>query len=291
MRNLKGFLALFATGIIFGSFSIYIRLLSSHVTAYQQIFLRNLVALVLILAIIFVLKKQFSFRGHSKLILLGFTFLFPIGVILFVLSVLQTQIITAVFGVYLGSVISSLIVGIVFFKEKLTALKLLVLTLVLTGLVIYVWPISVNSLLSKGLLLAVGTGLADTGSNSLRKYLGEKIDKFVLVSLHAMGGMILSLVLIVASGQFGVVNMPIESWLVVLIFGLSLIAVYYFTLVGFSNFDLHLGTVVLSSELFFGPLFAVIFFREYPTTFQIIGASLIMLAIVALNTNLFSRRA
>src|SRR5579872_3441849 len=105
MRNVKGFLALFATGVIFGSFSIYIRLLGEHLTAFQQIFFRNLVAFVLAVCIVFIIKQKFSFRGHSKLILLGFTFLFPIGVILFVLSVLQTTVITAVFGVYLGSVI------------------------------------------------------------------------------------------------------------------------------------------------------------------------------------------
>ena len=46
---------------------------------------------------------------------------------------------------------------------------------------------------------------------------------------------------------------------------------------------LNVGTVVVSSELFFGPLFAVIFFSEFSTLFQIIGAAFIMLAIAIMN--------
>ncbi len=52
---------------------------------------------------------------------------------------------------------------------------------------------------------------------------------------------------------------------------------------GFQNFNLNLGSIVVSSELIFGPLFAVLILGEGLTTWEIVGGILVIAAIVISN--------
>lgn len=286
MNRFKGFLSLLASGIILGSFGVYIRLLDQNLGAYQQIAFRNAIAFLFVLGLIFILRRSFALKGTSKLHLFGYAVSFPISIVLFTVSILETKVITTIFGLYLGSLLTSLVLGMVIFKEKITPIKIVALGFVLVGLVFYVWPFSVSGLFSLGLLLGIGAGIAEAVANSFRKYLGGKVDRFVLVSFQALGALLISAVLIVFAKEFSMPSFSVQTWLVGLWFGLMLVSMYYLTLVGFANFDLNLGTIVLSTELLFGPIFAIIFFREFPSVYQAIGAGLIMLAIVILNVNL-----
>jgi drug/metabolite transporter (DMT)-like permease len=66
-------------------------------------------------------------------------------------------------------------------------------------------------------------------------------------------------------------------------YGFFSIAVAFLTLVGFQDFDLNLGTIVLSSELFFATIAGLLLFHEYPTQNEVTGSALIILAIIILN--------
>lgn len=76
---------------------------------------------------------------------------------------------------------------------------------------------------------------------------------------------------------------------VVLIFGLLLMLVHFLCTVGFQNFDLNLGTIVMSSEMIFTVIFGMIVFAEFPTILEIIGGIFISLSIVISNLKLTRR--
>jgi drug/metabolite transporter (DMT)-like permease len=125
MNHLKGFFALLACAIIFASFSVFVRLLSVDFTPYQQIGFRNVIAFVV--GLIAVMFSRQSFASLTKVpskYILAYTLTFPVAVIFYTLSVLEIKIITTIFGLYLGALITSLVVGTLFFKEKITTLKL-----------------------------------------------------------------------------------------------------------------------------------------------------------------------
>ena len=70
---------------------------------------------------------------------------------------------------------------------------------------------------------------------------------------------------------------------VLFIFGGLVVLIAYLMLIGFQNFDLNLGTIVLSSEVFFAPLFGAIIFKEYLTMFELLGGTFIIIAIILPN--------
>jgi drug/metabolite transporter (DMT)-like permease len=136
-KKLAGFSSLLAAGITFGSFGIWIRLLSQELTIYQQIVFRNAIAMIFAIGIIVIIGKGFSadFRKvkKSNLFLYGLTV--PLAVIFYNIAILNIKIAVTTFAFFIGSILFSWIFSVVFFKEKITTLKVLSLISVVIGLI------------------------------------------------------------------------------------------------------------------------------------------------------------
>jgi drug/metabolite transporter (DMT)-like permease len=287
MKNLKGFLALLTTGMLLGSFGIWIRLLNHDITPYQQIAFRNIIGfLIAIIILLVITKTKISFNDVPKKYLFAYTFLFPLVVILYTLSLLMTKIAVTTFALYIGSISASSLIGMIFFKEKMTKLKVLSLILVFIGLLFFMMPLN-KITIDLGLILGVLSGVVESISNSFRKQFGNKIERFTLVVLSISGSIIISTVLILFAKQsiFFFPQVSSMSWAIGLLFGFLIVSMTYLTIVGFQSIDLNLGTIVLSSELFFAPLFAYLVFRESPTTYEMIGGFFVLVAIIIPNSN------
>jgi len=274
----KGFIALLLSAIIFASFGIWVRLLNQTLLPFQQIGFRNFIALIIALGIIFKTKPSLKALHQVKPVWLGlYSISFTLAVVFYTLAILQTKIVTTIFALYLGSLVFSLILGVIFFKEKLNLIKILSLILVFIGLVVYAAP-NLSGFLSIGTGLALLSGFFDAIANSMRKFLSNKLPKIVLVVLQMLAGLAIATVLVAWNGQFNLPALSLQTWLVGLIFGLSLVGISYLTLIGFSNFDLNLGTVVLASELFFASIFSFIVFHEISSSYELLGGAIIILA-------------
>lgn len=283
-----GFSSLLLSGLTFGSFGLWIRLLNKEMTVYQQIVFRNGFALLFSFLIIVIAKRVFpKLNGINKKNLLGYTLTVPIAVILYNLSILKTTIALTTFSFYAGTILTSMIFGIVIFKEKMTQIKLLSFVFVLIGIFLFAYPISLTSM-HVGLILGLLSGAFDGISNVFRKDLSGKVDKYFLVFLTTLGGVIVSGIMIFYSHHElnFIQNISLASWIIGPIFGFILIAVNYLLLVGFQNFDLSIGTIILSSELLFALIFGLLFFHELPAVKEIIGGLFIALAVITPNTKL-----
>ncbi len=299
MNKVKGFLALFLAAIIFASFSIFIRLLSSDLMEFQQIGFRNFVGFLIGTLVVLFTKQSFASVGKvSPRYTLLYTLSFPLSVIFYTFAILQTKILTTLFGFYTGSLITSLVIGVLAFNEKIDRLKAISIGLVLLGFVSYMYPFTTN-IFTVGFLLAMIGGFFDTVANSFRKYLAGKIDRFVLVVLQMVGGIAVAFPLMALSGQLHMPSISPLNWVIGIVFGGCLVVISYLLLVGFQNFDLNLGTVVMSSEMFFASVLAFIIFKEPSLPNELLGGALIILATVVVNftiekegkTHRFARRA
>lgn len=283
--RIKGFIALLLCALIFASFSIWVRLLSTDLLPYQQIGFRNAIALLIALLVIMITKQSFiSIQQASRWQVFAYTITFPIAVVLYTLSVLQVSIMTTIFGLYLGSLVMSFILGISIFKETITTPKIISLAMVFVGLLIYSFPFQ-SGIFSIGFLLAIASGGFDALANCFRKALAGKIDRFVLVALQMIGGLSIAVVLIQFFQQTTLPTLSPTTWIIGILFGFSLVTISYLTLVGFSNFDLNLGTVVLSTELFFAALLGYVVFRETASPSQIMGSTILLLASALTNVS------
>ncbi len=283
---LQGFLALLASAVIYASFSIFVRLLGQDLSVAQQIGFRNSLALMISLVVVWWSKQSFqSLKQAKPLAISGYILAFPIAVVLYTFAVLEIKIMTTIFWLYLSSLVTSLIIGLGYFKEKWTLQKGLSLLLVAAGLVTYGYPFS-QQFFSGGALLAILSGVFDAVANAFKKFFSGKVDRFVLVALQMVGGLIVAALLSLNQG-FSLPHLSTQTWVVGGVFGVCLVLVSYLTLFGFSHFDLNLGTVVLASELFFATLFGWVIFRESASLTELIGGSLIFLATIIAQTTSF----
>lgn len=278
VNKLKGLLSLLSCAVILGLFGILVRVLSRELQAYQQILFRNALGLLIALVAVALSRQSFSsLKAAAPALVALYALAFPISVVFFTLAVLRTTIITTIFALYTGSLLTSLLIGRLAFKEPMSRTKGLSLLMVLIGLVAYAYPFE-QPPWSAGFVLGLLSGGFDATTNGLRKHLGRRVQRFVLVSLQMVGGVAVALPLMCASSQLMLPQLSAASWAVGLLFGGGLVAMSYLTLVGFQNFDLNLGTIVLSSEIFFATLFAFLFYGESATLPQLLGSCLIVMA-------------
>jgi drug/metabolite transporter (DMT)-like permease len=286
MNRKKGFLALFISGIIYGSFGIWIRILSIELTSFQQIAFRNFIGLVLALCITILLKQSWSLKKANKISLLLYTTLFPVAIIFFTFAMLGTKISTALFAFYASSLIVSLIVGKVVFHDQITFNKALGLVITFIGLIFFTYPFSIASL-NLGFIFGLISGIFDSLTNIFRRNLGGKVDNFVLTTIQMFGGLTVAGILILITKQNWPASLSNTTLFSGLILGVLLMIVTYLMLVGFQNIEINVGTIIFSSELFFATVFAAIIFNEYPTSAELIGGLLIMISIIISNISLF----
>jgi len=284
-NNLLGFGSLFISALTFGSFGIWIRLLNKEIGSFEQIVLRNLFALIFTIIAILKLKVNLNkIKLVNKGKLIAFTIVVPLAVILYVFAILGTKISVATFSFYAGTIAASWIFGITIFKEKIDIYGLTSIIFVAIGLVFLIYPFSLENL-NFGFMLGLLSGVVDSVGHVFRKDLGNKLDKFVLVLLTAVGGVLVSGAMILFGGRTltFVADLSLSTWLVAAIFGFLLVAVNFLIILGFQNFNLGLGTIVLSAELFFASLFGFLIFAERPTTTELIAGIFILIASIIPN--------
>lgn len=273
-------------GVIFGSFGVLIRILNQDLTTYQQIGFRSVIGFLIALLIMKIRKvdskslKGIQDVGWGWFVLFAFTM--PVSIIFFVKVMIETKIVLAIFSFYIGSIISSLVIGMIIFKEKVTPKKFISLGLVIAGLWLFSSSISLK-MVDRGIFFALLSGFLDVISNSFRKHLAGKINRIILTGLPLLGGIILMLILTLSSQQTLTPSISVITWVVGLIFGGLLFTVNYLLNYGFNHFDLNLGTIVISSELFFASMFGFLFYGELPLLNEIHGGLLVLCAVVVAN--------
>jgi drug/metabolite transporter (DMT)-like permease len=234
--------------------------------------------------IIIILKRKISLKNISPINLILFAVALPLTIIFYTISILKTKIILAVATLYLGSILFSLVSGILFFKEKLTFKKSLAIISSIIALYFFTIPFSFKNI-NIGLVFGVLSGFMDALSNTFKKHLGGKVDRFFLISIQMLGTIIVSLALMSYTKTLIIPNLSPFTLMVGLIFGFFLMVNNYLMLIGFHNFDLNLGTIVLSSELLFASIFGYLFYKEIPTFNELIGGGLIAFSIVIAHLN------
>lgn len=289
MNTKNGFLALLGGAITFSFFGVFIRILNTMFGSYTQVALRGLVAMCAAFILANIKKASFKIPKDKILPVLMFALSFPLAIIFFTLSVISTKAANSVFTLYIGSLLISFFAGTFFFKEKINLQKILGMIFVVFGLLALIFPFNIK-LLSAGVIWGLLAGIMEGTTNVLRKYL-SKLDRNVILTYQYGTAVILALLVALLSGQ---VMLKAFSWpalLILLIFGLCLALIGNLLNYGFANFDMNVGTIILSTELFFALIVNYLFLGESPLINEIIGGIFIFLAanIVGIDWKAFAK--
>lgn len=279
--HFEGAIALLGSAFIYGTFGILIREISKMMGDATQTLARFVLAALFAFGLNLLLRKRLnvSRRVLVRAILLGA--LFAVVVVLFTISANNTKIANSVVLLYAGSILSSFIIGSIAFKEKVTAQKIVAITLALAGLSMYSGGFLAASV---GILAGFASGLFDGGANAVRKTLkGE--DRNLVIMHTFIFGSFFTLLIIMLTGGFEVGAFMWLPVILTVVFAVLQILLNNLLLFGFQHFDVNIGTVILATELFFASLLGYLFFREAPTVSELIGGIVIFVASIVASVN------
>src|SRR5947208_17185858 len=114
-NNFKGFSALVLASALYGTVGIWIRLLHRAMTAYQQIAFRNTTGFLIVLCAILLVRKKLFLTNVGKQYIILYCLSSSLSSVFFTLSVLLTKITVAVFALYIGMILVSLLLSSVVF--------------------------------------------------------------------------------------------------------------------------------------------------------------------------------
>lgn len=283
-NNFIGFLSLLTTSILFGSYGLWIRVLSSALNTYQQIALRYILGSLFLLLIIFIKKEKASFKNISKLHLAVFSFSIPISFIFFNFAMLQAKLSVATVGFYLGTILLGSLLGVLVFKEKLTIINIFSLLSALAGFAFFLMPFSCKNL-NLGFICGILSGIIYGIASTFKKYLRGKISRLWLVEISAIATVLFMLPFIFLNQAPSPQVLSIKVFLTACIFAIIVITAEFLSVVGFQNFDLNWASVILSGEIIFAGLIGYIFYQETLSGVEIIGILFITLAILLPHLN------
>ena len=271
----KANLALLGGGVFFGVSSPLARLMGTWLHPFSVVFIRFIFALPFALG--------FFYKGKSEKFELKrlwlFGLLFPVSVCLYTFSLFHTKVSLAIFSFYAANLLSSVVIGAIFNKEKISGNKLISIILATVAVIIFTKPFEGFSI-DTGILLGYLSGITQTVASLYQKRLSAQTSERALTLVQVLGGLFVTIIAILAIKDWSIFTISLEGLGLGFIFGFLFFLINYFMIYGFKHTEIGIGTILLSSELLFGPLAAYIIFGEILSTPEIIGGILIAGAVL-----------
>lgn len=274
--------SLLAAGALFGISGVIAKWLSSSLSAFALVFWRFAIAFLALLIIATVTRTRLSITALPRAPTVAFALSFPAAVVLFTLSVFHGSVASAVFSFYVALLVSSAGLGRWFLDERLTLFKSLALTASLAAAAVLTRPWG-HFHFSLAMIYGMASGVVQAIASIFQKQLAPHAGRFTLLALQTLAGTLIAGLLLVFAQQSPIVSsgqIAPGRYLVLAIYGLILLAITQLYLVGFTRVALNVAGVLLSSELFFGPLFASLLLGEPFTPTLILAGSLAIIAAV-----------
>ncbi len=281
-KKYVGLCSLLLIGILFGLSGVISKYLSSWLNPYQVVEYRFLVAFMFVLIIMLMTRQRLSLGKINTQTLSLFALTFPVSVIFFTLAIFNTTVSLAVFSFYISTLVSSFIVGRFYFGENITSNKKIALIFILLAVLSFTNPFQ-NFHIQIGFVFGIISGIFQTIASSFQKIVGKSTNRISLLMIQTLAGVGISVVTISLTGGSLIPVIPQSALLVTLFFGAIFLAISYLFLVGFKHTNLNTGSILVSSELFFGPFFAFILLSESLTRLELIGGVFIVAAVFYAN--------
>jgi drug/metabolite transporter (DMT)-like permease len=265
-----GPVSLLSIGVLFGLSGVITKYLSSWLNPYQVVEYRFLVAFACAVCIAVVTRQKISFHKIDLKTLILFAVTFPISVIFFALAIFNTSVSSAVFSYYIATLVSSFAVGWYYFDEKLTNNKKIALFFILLALLAFTNPFK-DFTLQLGFIFGIISGLVQTAASAFQKIVGKNTNRIGLLLIQTLAGVGIAALSLLLSGEALFPILPQVPLLITLFYGAIFLVISYLFLVGFKHTNLNVGSILVSSELFFGPFFAFLLISENITSLEMLG--------------------
>ncbi len=274
-------LALLAAGLFFGLSSPLARAMGTWLQPFSVVFVRFLFALPF--AGGFALLDRSTRAVSTKKLpiwkLCIFAGIFPISVCIYTFSLFYTKVSLTIFSFYIANVASSIIIGRIANKERLNRNKLIGFLLAIAAVICFTNPFQ-GFVVSTGMLFGYLSGIFQSVASLYQKRLSRETTSRILTLTQVLGGLTFTLVAMFFIQDASVFHLTPPGAALSLLFGFLFFLINYLMIYGFKRAELGVGTILLSSELIFGPLVAYLLFHETLSRLEMLGGILIIGAVL-----------
>ncbi len=275
-NRLKGSVALLVLTMLYGVYGVYNRMIGSFFDPFAQQWIRNgLVAVIAVLIIILLRQKPFRIRREDipwiAVWLLSGSW---VMVALFI-AFNHLYLSTVYFLFYSTMIISGVVCGSIFFREKMSVYKIASVLFSFIGLgLIYSLTVSQDDLVY--VILSLGVGIALGFWNTISKKFSDHYSEVQIVFWDALAALTVGLIGFAVLGE----AMPLftwnVSWMWLIIYSLTQVATVGLLVYGFKQLEAQVGSLILPIEIIFATLFSYLVFGEVPSVMALVGGSSIL---------------
>ena len=273
-----GNLSLLGVGFLFGLSAVIAKFLSESMTAYQVVGWRCLIALLFLLPLFVWYRKGLTIKKEHWLETTYFVLAFVASVVLFTLAIFYSTVSMAVFAFYAATLVASFVVGYVSFGEKVDIYKWIAIIFVTLAMVLLTRPFD-GFIFEVGLLFAVISGFLQAVASKYQKILSQTSDRMSLLFVQTLGGVVAAFGVVLFLGQSVLPTVDVFTTSILVLFGFFFLLISYLFLVGFKYANLNTGSILVSSELIFAPLLALVLLSEKLDIYTLIGGILMLIAV------------
>lgn len=275
----KGYLYLLLAALSYASMGALVRVLSTDLGPFSQLFLRLIFSAFLTFLLVFFTKSGFQLKRRIDYLLI-----IPMGIVgyglelsFYTLSFYHTTIANALF-IFSAYPLITAFLAFIFLKEHLTKRSVIALLVLFLSLLLLFNPNNItHGLLGNiyALLNAICFGIYVIFSRILSKHKNRPETVTFWTAILA----------ILTSGvgaftfEHPTFHLPLSTTGILLIFGFLNFLGYNLINKGFATVKAAIGTMLLSLEAVFGSVIGLVFFHEIPTVVFGIGAVEVILAI------------
>lgn len=269
-------------GFLYALYSVFSRIIGNSFATFYQTWSRGLIVLAFFVIAGLYTKAYTKIKKKDVKWFLIISISSALTFAPYYLAVLHLSIGVAMFLFYAVNLISSVLLGKIIFGEKFTTKKNVTFLLALLGMVM-LFADSMKFYALQYLFFALIAGLFYSFCSALTKKISSDYSNFQISTINAFVIVVVNFLFSIALKESWYVQFLSIPWLANYAYAIASISTTVLVIYGFKKVEIHLGSLLMLSELPFVVLFGWLFYDEIPTVFSIIGGVLIIASMIIPN--------
>ncbi len=265
------------SALMLGSYGTWSRLIGGTMGNFYQGWTRALIILLLLTPIVLWRKEFIKIQAGDKKWLIIFLIFTSFTQAPLFYAFNHMNISTASLLFFVSMFLTMNAIGLWFFKEKFTKVKLISSLLAIMGMYL-VFSVSLTSFTLLAILMAILNGIASGGEVAFSKKLTGNYSPLYIVVLSWGIVFITNMIISIAIDELQILPSISMPWFWQLCYSLASLLGFWLIIAGFKYIDASIGALIGLMEIVFGIMFGVLIFKEALTISIVIGGLLIIIA-------------
>lgn len=263
MDNKKnfGFLMVFVSALMFGSYGVWSRLMGGDFGNFFQGWTRASIILILLIPFAVWKKEIVKIKKEDRkwvAVFMVFTSLTQ-APLFYAFNHIDIGLASLLF--FVSMFLTMQMIGLFFFGEKITKIKIISSLIAVLGMYL-VFSFSISSFAIFAVMMAILNGIASGGEMAFSKKISDKYSPLYLTIISWSIILISNGIISIAIGESQPVPALTLSWFWQICFSITSLFAFWLAITGFKYIDVSIGAIIGLLEIVFSILFGIIIFNE-----------------------------